>query len=140
MLIVSIGIIVILVIMVIIVIIVVILIIAIIAITVITVIIVIMAQALGSRRAGTCPTSRPEAASMHSSSLGWLPFVAGFRVEGLGLRASLLWRPRGLSKWVISRVIRTRNGVTPMITLLITDLLSPLGLQVGGFRICGFCA
>ena len=40
------------------------------------------------------------------------------------------WRPRGLSKWVISRVVSTLNGVTLMITLLITDLLSPLGLQV----------
>ena len=41
-----------------------------------------------------------------------------------------VWRPRGLSKWVISRVISTLNGVTLIITLLITDLLSPLGLQV----------
>ena len=41
------------------------------------------------------------------------------------------WRPRGLSKWVISRVLSTLNGVTLIITLLITDLLSPLGLQVG---------
>ena len=40
------------------------------------------------------------------------------------------WRPRGLSKWVISRVISTLNGVSLIITLLITDLLSPLGLQV----------
>ena len=40
------------------------------------------------------------------------------------------WRPRGLSKWVISRVISTLNGVGLLITLLITDLLSPLGLQV----------
>ena len=37
---------------------------------------------------------------------------------------------QGLSKWVISRVISTLNGVTLIITLLITDLLSPLGLQV----------
>ena len=42
------------------------------------------------------------------------------------------WRPRGLSKWVISRVISTLNGDTPIITLLITDLLSLLGLQVRG--------
>ena len=28
------------------------------------------------------------------------------------------WRPRGLSKWVISRVISTPNGVTLVITLL----------------------
>ena len=42
----------------------------------------------------------------------------------------LTWRPRGLSKWVISRVISTLNGVTLSLTLLITDLPSPLGLQV----------
>ena len=40
------------------------------------------------------------------------------------------WRVRGLSKWVISRVVSTLNGVTLIKTLLITDLLSPLGLQV----------
>ena len=40
------------------------------------------------------------------------------------------WRPRGLSKWVISRVISTLNGVTLILTLLTTYLLSPLGLQV----------
>ena len=34
--------------------------------------------------------------------------VEGFR--GLGFR--VLWRPRGLSKWVISRVKSTLNGVT----------------------------
>ena len=38
----------------------------------------------------------------------------------------LTWRLGGLSKWVKSRVISTVNGVT----LLVTDLLSPLGLQV----------
>ena len=32
--------------------------------------------------------------------------------------------------WVISRVISTLNGVTLIITLLVTDLLSFLGLQV----------
>ena len=31
---------------------------------------------------------------------------------------------------MISRVISTLNGVTPIITLLINDLLSPLPLQV----------
>ena len=54
--------------------------------------------------------------------------------------------PRGFSKWVIGRVISTLNGVTLIITLLITDLLSLLGLQVGlgfeasgsGMRILGF--
>ena len=47
------------------------------------------------------------------------------RVLSLG---SLPWRPRGLSKSVISRV---KVGVTPfrvLKTLLITDLLSLLGL------------
>ena len=44
------------------------------------------------------------------------------------------WRPRRLRKWVISRVISTLNGVTVIITLLLTYLLSPLGLQVG-FRV-----
>ena len=42
----------------------------------------------------------------------------------------ITWRGRGLSKQVISRVIRTLNEVTPTITLLINDLLSPLPLQV----------
>ena len=38
----------------------------------------------------------------------------------------------------MSRVISTLNGVTLIITLLITDLLSPLGLQVGfRFRVSG---
>ena len=41
------------------------------------------------------------------------------------------WRPRGLRKRVISRVISTQSGVTLIITLLIIDLLSPLGLQEG---------
>ena len=36
----------------------------------------------------------------------------------------------GLSKWVISRVISALNGVTLIITLLITNLLSPLPLEV----------
>ena len=42
----------------------------------------------------------------------------------------ITWRPRGLSKWVISRVISTLHGVPLIVTLLIADLLSPLGLQV----------
>ena len=41
------------------------------------------------------------------------------------------WRPRGLRKWGISRVVSTLSGDALIITLLITDLLSPLGLQVG---------
>ena len=58
----------------------------------------------------------------------WRPdeFERGLRV----CSAIINWRPWGLSKWVISRVISTLNGVTLIITLLITDLLSPLGLQV----------
>ena len=38
------------------------------------------------------------------------------------------WRPRGLSKQVICRAISTLKGINPFITLLITDLPSPLGL------------
>ena len=41
------------------------------------------------------------------------------------------WRRRGLSKWAISRVMSTLNGVTLTITLRISDLLSRLGFQVG---------
>ena len=41
------------------------------------------------------------------------------------------WRPRGLSKSVISRVIIRVTPFRVLITLLITQLLSPLGLQVG---------
>ena len=43
------------------------------------------------------------------------------------------WRPRGLSKWVISRVIIRVTPFRVLITLLITHILSPLGLQV---RMC----
>ena len=46
------------------------------------------------------------------------------------------WRPRGLSKSVISRVII--RGVTPfrvLITLLMTHFLASLGLQVA-HRLC----
>ena len=38
------------------------------------------------------------------------------------------WRPRGLSKSVISRVIIGATPFRVLITLLITYLLSPLGL------------
>ena len=41
------------------------------------------------------------------------------------------WRPRGLSKSVISRVIMRVTPFRVLITLLITHLLSPLGLQIG---------
>ena len=43
----------------------------------------------------------------------------------------VLGGPGDLSKWLISRAKSTLNGVTLVITLLITDLLRPLGLQVG---------
>ena len=49
-------------------------------------------------------------------------------------RMTSTWRPRRLSKWFISRVISALNGVTLITTLLITDLLSPLGLQEGPSR------
>ena len=39
------------------------------------------------------------------------------------------WRPRGLSKSVISRVISRVTPFRVLTTLLITHLLSPLGLQ-----------
>ena len=44
-----------------------------------------------------------------------------------------IWRPRGLSKWVISRIISTLTkwSYPSKNTLIITDLLSPRGLQVG---------
>ena len=62
--------------------------------------------------------------------------IRGFIVlQGMRLRCKGVlggtWRVRGLSKWVISRVINTLDGVTLIISLLITCLLSPLGLQVG---------
>ena len=49
----------------------------------------------------------------------------------VGLFGCLTWRPRGLSKSVISRVIVWVTPVRVLITLLIAQLLSPLGLQVG---------
>ena len=56
--------------------------------------------------------------------------------QGLAVQGGS-WRPRGLSKWVISRVISTLNGVTLIITLPITDLLRTRGLQVGILRDSG---
>ena len=53
-------------------------------------------------------------------------------------------RPRGLNKSVIRRVIIMLTPFRVLITLLITHLLSSLGLQVGfrvqgsGFRVVGF--
>ena len=47
----------------------------------------------------------------------------------LFVRVPITWRPRALSKWIISRVLSTLNGVTLIITLPITDLLGPLGLR-----------
>ena len=46
-------------------------------------------------------------------------------------------RLRGLSKWVISRVISRVTPFRVLITLLITHLLSPLGLQAGSRGIAG---
>ena len=45
------------------------------------------------------------------------------------------WRPRGLSKSVISRVIITVTPFRKLINLLITHLLSLLGLQVESARL-----
>ena len=42
----------------------------------------------------------------------------------------LTWRPRGLSKSAISRVIIRVTQFRLLMTLLITHSLSPLGLQV----------
>ena len=53
---------------------------------------------------------------------------------GLGdcrLQLRCTWRPRGRSKSVISRVINKVAPFRVLLTLLITHLLSPLGLQVG---------
>ena len=56
---------------------------------------------------------------------------SGLRLKGLGVYGF-----RGLGGSALGfrclgfRVISTPNGVTPIITLLITDLLSPLRLQV----------
>ena len=44
----------------------------------------------------------------------------GFGDPGCGPQKAT-WRPRGLSKWVISTVISTLNGVTLIITLVITQ-------------------
>ena len=57
-------------------------------------------------------------------------------VSHLGLGAwriyrAYTWRPRGLSKSVLSRVIIRVAPFKVLITLFITHLLSPLGLQVG---------
>ena len=46
------------------------------------------------------------------------------------LRSPHTWRPRGLSKSVISRIILRVTPCRVLITLLITHLLSPRGLQV----------
>ena len=46
-------------------------------------------------------------------------------------RVRSTWRPRGLSKSVISRVLIRVTPFRVLITLLIAHLLSPLSLQVG---------
>ena len=65
------------------------------------------------------------------------PFGYGGLNLGLGLGDCRLqlrctWRPRGRSKSVISRFIIKVAPFRILTTLLITHLLSPLGLQVGG--------
>ena len=66
---------------------------------------------------------------MATSGLG--PCGGRPEVQGAKDPKGPAWRPRRLSKWVISRVVSILNGATLDITLLITHLLSPLGLQVG---------
>ena len=58
----------------------------------------------------------------------------GSSVESLRIHGLL-----GGAGEVISRAISTLNGVTPVITLLINDLRSPLPLQVGSGAVCGSC-
>ena len=57
----------------------------------------------------------------------------------LGFHRAPTWRPRGLSKSAISRVIIRVTPFRVLITLLITHLLCPLGLQVASteFSPCG---
>ena len=51
---------------------------------------------------------------------------------GLGSRIKgYTWRPKGLSKSVTSRVAVRVTPFRVLVTLLITHLLGPLGLQVG---------
>ena len=66
--------------------------------------------------------------------------VSGVVSKPLSLYGFATWRPRGLSKWAKSRAISTLHGVTLVITLLITYLLSPLGPQaeaLGHTRLLG---
>ena len=53
--------------------------------------------------------------------------MQALRFRGLGYGGGLLRGPGDF----VSRVISTLDGVTPIITLLRTDLQSPLNLQVG---------
>ena len=69
-----------------------------------------------------------------SSQCQGMGLKLGFSVWGVGSSRVGTWRPRGLSRSVLSRVVSTPNGVTLIIALLITDLLSPLGLQVWAAR------
>ena len=55
---------------------------------------------------------------------------AGSLMAGCSQSLDGTWRPRGLSKSVISRVIVRVTPFRVLITLLITHLLSPRGLQV----------
>ena len=61
--------------------------------------------------------------------------------RGLGAGCGVTWRPRELSKSVISRVIIRVTPFRVLITLLITHSLSPMGLQVrAGVYGCGLRA
>ena len=48
-------------------------------------------------------------------------FQGSTGVQGLEVQEGCTWRGRGLSKWVISRVISTLHGVAPIKTLLLTN-------------------
>ena len=66
----------------------------------------------------------PRSTQIHAGSAGDQRGLRRFRAHRAH-RAST-WRPRGLSKWVISSVVSTLNGVTLIISLHRTDLLRPL--------------
>ena len=56
--------------------------------------------------------------------------------EATRLLEGLTWRPRGLNNSVVSRVIIRVTPFRVLITVLITYLLSPMGLEVGS-KFCG---
>ena len=78
---------------------------------------------------------QPKAAS-EKRSTGDLPSALSVCTLGTLCKIRLrctAWRPRGLSKSVISRVIIRVTPFRVLITLLLTHLLSPLGLQVSNW-------